>query len=83
MTVHGDAAVYISSLAPGESVKHEIHHGRGCYLYAIEGEIDVNGERMSTGDAARIWDEPMLEIAASSDAELILVDVNLNKRSPF
>ena len=83
VTVHGDAAVYISSLAPGESVKHEIHDGRGCYLYAIEGEIDVNGERMSTGDAARIWDEPMLEIAASSDAELILVDVNLNKRSPF
>ena len=81
--VHGDASVYVSSLAAGESVKHEIGDERGVYLYVIEGEIEVNGERMSTGDAAKIWDEPTLEIAASADSELILVDVNRHKRFPF
>jgi redox-sensitive bicupin YhaK (pirin superfamily) len=81
--VHGDASVYISSLASGESVKHEVEEGRGAYLYAIAGEIDVNGLGMSTGDAAKIRDEPTVEIAASKDSELILVDVNRHKRFPF
>jgi redox-sensitive bicupin YhaK (pirin superfamily) len=81
--VHGDASVYISSLAAGESVNHEVAEGRGAYLYVIEGEVDVNGQTMSTGDAAKIWDEPTVEIAASSESELILVDVNRHKRFPF
>jgi len=38
---------------------------------------------MSTGDAARIWDQPTLEITASAETELIMVDVNLHKRFPF
>jgi redox-sensitive bicupin YhaK (pirin superfamily) len=81
--VHGDASVYISALANGESVKHEVGEGRGAYLYVISGDIDVNGQGMSTGDAAKIWDEPTVEIAASGDAELILVDVDRHKRFPF
>jgi redox-sensitive bicupin YhaK (pirin superfamily) len=81
--VHGDASVYISSLGAGESVKHEVAEDRGAYLYVIEGEVDVNGQTMSTGDAAKIWEEPTVEIAASSESELILVDVNRHKRFPF
>jgi len=81
--VHGDASVYISSLAAGETVKHDVAEGRGAYLYIIEGEVDANGEKVSTGDAAKIRDEPAVEITATEDAELILVDVNLQKRSPF
>jgi redox-sensitive bicupin YhaK (pirin superfamily) len=64
-------------------VKHEIGRARGAYLYVIEGEVDVNGHAMSTGDAAKIWDEPTVEIAASNESELILVDVNRHKRFPF
>ena len=83
VTLHADAAVYLSSLPAGNAVKHELDDGRGCYLYVIEGEIEANGEPMTTGDAARIWEEPTMELAASGDAELVLVDVNLSRRLPF
>ena len=43
----------------------------------IEGDVAVNGERMETGDAAQITDEPTIEIVASAPSELILVDVAL------
>src|SRR5439155_20475141 len=75
--VHGDASVFVSALAPGDAVAHAIGQGRGAYLYVISGALETNGERMATGDAARIRDEPDLKLAATEDAELILVDVAL------
>ena len=56
--VHQDAHVYVSRLQGGTTVSHPLASGRGVYLYVIEGEADVVGERMTTGDAAQIWEEP-------------------------
>jgi redox-sensitive bicupin YhaK (pirin superfamily) len=77
--VHQDAHVFVAHLDPSISVSHELGNGRGVYLYTIKGDVVVNGERMTTGDAAEIWDEPgvAIEAAAWTDAEIILVDVRL------
>lgn len=75
--VHQDAHVFVSRLNAGATVTHELGEDRGVYLYVIEGEVTVNGERMTTGDAARIWAESSVSIEAAATAELILVDVAL------
>jgi redox-sensitive bicupin YhaK (pirin superfamily) len=75
--VHQDAHVFVSRLNNGSSVEHAIGEGRGVYLYVIEGDVDVDGERMTTGDAAQIAEEPSVGISASATSELILVDVSL------
>ena len=75
--VHQDAHVFVSRMNAGRSVEHTLAPGRGAYLYVIEGDVGVNGERMETGSAAQITDEESAEIAASSASELILVDVAL------
>jgi quercetin 2,3-dioxygenase len=69
--------VFVSRMNAGRSVEHPLAPGRGAYLYVIEGDVGVNGERMETGSAAQITDEERAEIAASSTSELILVDVAL------
>jgi quercetin 2,3-dioxygenase len=75
--VHQDAHVFVSRLNPGVEVKHELGAGRGVYLYVIDGDADVAGETLATGDAARIWDEAALAISANGTTELIVVDVSL------
>jgi redox-sensitive bicupin YhaK (pirin superfamily) len=77
--VHQDAHVFVSRLNPGVTVEHPLEQGRGVYLYVIEGDVDVNGEPMTTGDAAQITDEPRvpIPITANAASELILVDVSL------
>jgi redox-sensitive bicupin YhaK (pirin superfamily) len=75
--VHQDAHVFISRSNPGVEISHELRTGRGVYLYVIEGEADVVGERMTTGDAAEIWDEPSITIRANAVTDLIAVDVAL------
>lgn len=77
LLVHQDAHVLVSRLHPDVEVAHELRAGRGVYLYVIEGDADVIGERMATGDAAEIWDESPLVIHANEATELILVDISL------
>jgi redox-sensitive bicupin YhaK (pirin superfamily) len=76
--VHQDAHVFVSRLNPDVEVAHELGAGRGVYLYVIEGDADVVGERMATGDAAEIWEVPSVPIHADATTELVLVDVALS-----
>jgi redox-sensitive bicupin YhaK (pirin superfamily) len=73
--VHQDASVHIGSLEPGVEVVHALPAGRGAYLYIIEGRASLNGDELSTGDAAKITDEPEVRLRADAQTELILVDV--------
>lgn len=75
--VHQDAHVFVSRLNPGVEVAHDLGVGRGVYLFVIDGDADVLGDRMTTGDAAEISAEPSVPIRANSLTELIAVDVAL------
>ncbi|KKM03256.1 hypothetical protein LCGC14_1776260 [marine sediment metagenome] len=75
VSVHQDAWVYLSRLEEGKSVEHEFAPGFGAYLFLIEGEVSLNGERLTTGDAALIRDEKRLAIEALLPSELIMVEV--------
>lgn len=75
--VHRDASVYVSRLEAGKSLQHEIAEGFGVYFLVIEGEVDLDGHRLTAGDAARIWNERRLTIRARQPSELILVRVEL------
>jgi redox-sensitive bicupin YhaK (pirin superfamily) len=75
VSVHQDAWVYLSRLEEGKSVEHEFAPGFGAYLFLIEGEVSLNGERLTNGDAALIGDEKRLAIEALQPSELIMVEV--------
>jgi redox-sensitive bicupin YhaK (pirin superfamily) len=75
VSVHQDASVHVAHLEPGVEVTHAIGPGRGVYAYLIGGAATFNGEPVTTGDAAKLTDEPALAIRASEPSELILVDV--------
>ena len=77
VSVHQDASMYVSQLDPGVTLEHEFGEGRGGYFYLIQGGIELNGERLTTGDAAKVLGAGLLRIRASEPSELILVDTPL------
>jgi hypothetical protein len=77
VTVHQDASVYVAELDPQVAVEHEIRQGHGGYFYLVQGVIELNGERLVKGDAAKVLGEGLLGIRALSRSELILVDTVL------
>jgi redox-sensitive bicupin YhaK (pirin superfamily) len=77
ITVHQNASVYVSALDPEVTVQHEFRQGRGGYFYLIQGAIELNDERLTTGDAAKVLGEGLLRIRALEPSEFILVDTVL------
>ncbi len=72
--VHRDVSMYVSRLDAGRAVAHEFGAGRCGYFYLIEGAGALNGERIATGDAARVLGAGSLEFRANAVSELLLVD---------
>ncbi len=75
-----DARVLVSRLTDGAELKHSFDDGRGGYLYVIDGAAEVDGPRLSAGDAAKIEGPEHVALSSPETAELILVDVPLEFR---
>ena len=75
LQIDQDASIYVSSLKAGQKLDHESAAGKHAYLVVISGQVRVNGSALEQGDQARIADEKKLQIEASSDAELMLLDL--------
>jgi redox-sensitive bicupin YhaK (pirin superfamily) len=73
--IHQDATFYVSRLRAGDSVAHELKPGRRAFFYVIDGEVRLNGEKLSAGDQARVTDVAKLEIAGAREGEIILIDL--------
>lgn len=69
-----DATFFISTLRGGDEVTHRLGEGRNGYLFVIDGQVELNGLILGTGDQARIREEARLGIRATDSAELILWD---------
>lgn len=72
-----DARALVTHLTDAGHLTHEFGPGRGGYLYVIDGRLELNGDRLRTGDAAKITDEVSLTFSTPLAAELILIDVPL------
>lgn len=77
VTVHQDVWMYASRLHAGVTVEHRFSDGRGGYFYLIEGEVQLNGEPLTTGDAAKIMGAGLLRVQAEQPSEFLLVDTPL------
>ncbi|MFB3921164.1 MAG: pirin family protein [Terriglobia bacterium] len=75
LAIDQDAQIYLSRLPAGKSVSHQSRFGRKAYLFVISGAVAANGAALASGDQARIADEPELSVEATSDSELILLDL--------
>jgi redox-sensitive bicupin YhaK (pirin superfamily) len=75
--VHQDANVYVSRMSDGTELSHAFDADQGAYLYVIEGSLELNDEKLGTGDVAKIEGESEIRLRASESAELIMVEVRV------
>ncbi|MDX1620227.1 MAG: pirin family protein [Nitriliruptorales bacterium] len=73
-----DARTQVSRLTAGNGLSRRFDEGRGGYLYVIDGAVVLDDEKLATGDAAKVVGPHELDITATDDAELIVIDVPLD-----
>ena len=73
--IHADAAMYAGLFDGAESAELALQPGRKAYVQVVRGQIAVNGQALSAGDAAKLDGEPRLTLAAGQGAEVIVFDL--------
>jgi redox-sensitive bicupin YhaK (pirin superfamily) len=74
--IHQYAWFNLGKLEKGSLIAYTFQKkGNGAYIFVLEGDIEVNGQSLSTRDGFGIWDTDSFSIKASSAAEFLIMDV--------
>jgi redox-sensitive bicupin YhaK (pirin superfamily) len=80
LTIHQDARLYLASLLPGQSVRHEIEPGRAAWLQVPRGNVNFAGNALSAGDGAAVTDEKAVAVEATVPSEVLLFNLALGEK---
>ncbi|WP_347158503.1 pirin family protein [Pontibacter chitinilyticus] len=74
--INQDAWFSLGTLNAGFAEDYKLHKsGNGVYAFVIEGEVEIDGEKLNKRDGIGISGTDTLSIKASSNAELLLMEV--------
>ena len=78
--IHQDAWFYLSDFDTDFSKKLSLKkEGNGFYIMNIEGEIEVNGEKLERRDAVGIWETNEIEIKANTAAKFLVMEIPMEQ----
>ena len=75
ITIHQDADLWLGKVEAGERVGHKMAVGRHAWVHVAEGEIELNGQLLKSGDAAAVSEEPELVICGGGKSQILLFDL--------
>ncbi len=75
VTIHQEAYVYAGLFDGHQRAEHGVREGRSAYVHVVRGEVEINGERLEEGDAAKLTDVSAVKIGNASKAEVLLFDL--------
>jgi len=79
MWINQDAYFSVGSLDAGHKIDYKIQNKKnGLYIFLIDGEIDVNGEKLTKRDAIGLEDIESVEIVSIENSEVLLIDLPMN-----
>ncbi len=78
MWINQDAYFSFGNFEKGRTADYNLHKGNGAYVMVVEGEVEINGEKLGTRDAIGISETEKISLKANSDSEILLIDVPMN-----
>src|SRR5581483_3740664 len=76
IAIHQDADLWLGKLNAGDRVTHTLAPERNAWIHVAEGDVTINGETLTGGDALAVSDESALEISATTPAQVLLFDLD-------
>ena len=77
--MYQDARVWAGLFDGAERCKQHLAPERYAYVHVARGEITIIGNRLATGDGARIRNEGLITFEQGKEAEVLLFDLRANE----
>lgn len=75
LRIEQDASIYLGNLPAGKNRSLTLPTGRAGWLQVVRGNLLVNSQHLSAGDAVAAADEAALHLAAKADAQFLWFDL--------
>jgi quercetin 2,3-dioxygenase len=76
LTINQDTDLWLAKFSNGEALTHELRPGRHAWIHVAEGNVELNGQRLTAGDGVAVSEESKLELAGQGKAQVLLFDLN-------
>jgi quercetin 2,3-dioxygenase len=79
MWINQDAYFSLGKFKSGSKVMYNIKHsGNGVYIFMIDGETMIEGNKTEKRDAIGIWETEHVSIEVNADSEILVIEVPMN-----
>jgi len=75
IAIHQDCDLWLGKLQAGDYLHHPLAAHRQAWVHAAEGQLVLNGELMSAGDAAAVSETEELTLTATASTQVLVFDL--------
>ncbi|MFD2890432.1 pirin family protein [Flavobacterium chuncheonense] len=77
--VHQDAWFNLGKFETGKTDTYTLHNSNnGVYAFILEGDVEINGQRLEKRDGFGVWDVKEINLTALSPSYVLLMEVPMN-----
>lgn len=74
--IHQDAWFSLGNFEKGKTDSYKFNKpDNGVYAFILEGEAEINGQKLEKRDGFGVWDTDKIDFKATSDARVLLMEV--------
>ncbi|MCG8838981.1 pirin family protein [Tenacibaculum dicentrarchi] len=78
--LHQDAWFNLGNFTKGSSAEYKIKkEGNGVYVFILDGEVEIDGENLSKRDGMGAWNTDSINVKATENARVLLMEVPMNR----
>jgi quercetin 2,3-dioxygenase len=76
LRINQDTDLWLARFSHGEELTHELRPNRHAWIHVAEGNIELNGKLLASGDGVAVSQESKLELAGRGEAQVLLFDLS-------
>ncbi|MFC4218597.1 pirin family protein [Flagellimonas marina] len=77
--IHQDAWFHLGSFDAGSTDSYSIKkEGNGVYAFILEGEVEINGQKLEKRDGFGLWETDTFDFKSLSDSRVLLMEVPMS-----
>ena len=77
--INQDAWFNLGKFEAGKGDSYSLNKkGNGIYVFVLEGEVEINGQKLEKRDGFGVWDTDKIELKSMEDSRVLLMEIPMN-----